>query len=276
MRRSDNGKTAVYPKGRWAVSSWILVVVGLLAWLLSGPGVTAAELSAADLKIRPNGDGKLIISGAIEGESTFGVTIMVELIPRPKNTGRVEFTPVNAELPAQRGSISVRRRLGHLDEVRVAKPVRPDVDIVQLGDPWPDQGTFTVFDTDKTNSRTLNGTVDDNGIFVGSPVTFSGALSALPVRASADAEGVWDVTLSTSRGDSSWEGAVTELSKGTVTVTVGACAIDRDCRDRDPCTVDTCEAGTCKHTRQEGACEGKKRAKDRARPGDSRTGRLER
>ena len=229
---------------RWAI--------GLGGVLLLGSNLPAAELSVADLKIRPHGQGQVVVSGTIDGESTFGVTVMVELTARPESTGTLEFTPVLAPVPAQRKSFSVHRRPGRLEEVRVAEVRRPEVDIVQRGDPWPDQGTFSAFDTDNTGAPTLNGAVDDNGTFVAEPVSFSGTLSVFPVRASKGACGVWDVTLTTSKGDSGWEGVETTLVAGTITVTPDACASNRDCRDRDPRTVDSCEAGTCRHTAQQG------------------------
>ncbi|MCH7925304.1 MAG: hypothetical protein IIC51_07195 [Planctomycetes bacterium] len=75
----------------------------------------------------------LTVSGDIAGESTFGVTILLEIVPAGGNTGTLEFTPA---LP---------------------------IDITQLGDAWPGPGTFSAFDTDPggTNSVTLNGIIDE-------------------------------------------------------------------------------------------------------------------
>ena len=52
------------------------LAIGLLGWLLCGAAVDAAELSVADLKIRPDGNGLVVVSGAIDNESTYGVTVM--------------------------------------------------------------------------------------------------------------------------------------------------------------------------------------------------------
>ena len=252
MKWISRDKAAVPEGNRVRGKCRTLLAIGLGGFLILGSNLRAAELSVADLKIRPHGQGQVVVSGTIDGESTFGVTVMVEVTARPGSTGTLEFTPVLAQLPAQRKSFSVHRRPGRLGEVRVAEALRPEVDIVQRSDPWPDQGTFSAFDTDHTSAPTLNGAVDDNGTFVAEPVTFSGPLSVFPVRASKNARGVWDVTLATSKGNSSWEGVETRLVAGTITVTSDACASNRDCRDRDPRTVDTCEAGTCQHTEQQG------------------------
>ena len=146
------------------------------------------SLSAGDVALVPGGSGYVVISGDIDGNATFGVTIMAEIVPRPENTGTVTFTPA------------------------------PTVDIFQLDDPWPGAGAFSPFDTDLTGSMTLNGSVDDNGTFLKEPLVFSGALAAFPVVASADAEGIWDVVLSTSVGGSSWEGVGKILVPGTVRI----------------------------------------------------------
>ena len=252
MRTTVCGKTVVCGRGRTVAGLGTLLLAGSLGWLMPLQTLTAAELSVADLKIRPHGQGELIVSGVIDGESTYGVTIMLELVPHSGSVGTVEFTPSVAPPRAQRRSLSVHRSPGKADEIRVAKPQRSDVDIVQVGDSWPDQGSFTPFDTDATKSVTLNGVVDDNGTFIAAPVAFSGALSVFPVKASADAEGVWDVRLSTSRGYSGWEGVPTTLAAGTLTVTPQACSTDRECRDGNPGTIDTCEAGTCRYQQQDG------------------------
>ncbi len=128
------------------------------------------------------------VYGAITGEETFGVTILVEIISRPDNEGDVWFT------------------------------LAPPSDILQIGDPWLDFGVFTSYDTDLAFSDYLNGTVDDDGNYLSVPVFYSGPLSSFPVAISSDAVGVWDVHLSTIAGDSDWEGVETILRSGTITV----------------------------------------------------------
>ena len=133
----------------------------------------------------------VVVFGDIAGQSTFGVTIQVVIDSRPGNTGTVFFTPA------------------------------PPPDIVQLGDPWPGVGTFTPFDTDLTGSLTLNGNVDDYGVYLAQPVSFSGPLSGFPVQAGMHANGVWDVVLSSYAGDSTWGELDTTPHHGTITVTGG-------------------------------------------------------
>jgi len=254
MKTTYNVDVSWFAGGVRMARRFALFVAAVLGCASSVPSALAAELSVQELRIRPSKTGTVIVSGALEDESTYGVTIMVELIPRPGNKGTLEFTRAVGKLAAQPKQVSVHRSAGRPDEVRISQAHRPDMDIVQLGDPWPQHGTFTPFDTDESHSVTLNGVVDDNGTFTGEPTTFSGALAAFPVKASANAQGVWDVALSTSKGDSSWEGLGTTLRGGTVTVTRSACFTDRHCEDKDPCTIDTCEAGTCNNKRTEGPC----------------------
>lgn len=148
-----------------------------------------ASLTAADLNLAQGATGELVVTGAIAGDSTFGVTIVAEVVTRPGNSGTVSFT------------------------------LSPPSDIAQLGDPWPGAGTFNVFDTDSPGfSATLNASIDDDGSFLGAPVTFAGPLTGFGVVASGDAAGVWDVQLSTIAQDSTWEGVTTLLTSGTVTV----------------------------------------------------------
>jgi|GEM_PF-2705844 len=212
---------------------------------LSASDALAAELSVGKLMMRAGTDGQVVVSGSIAGEATIGVTIRLEIRPRPGSVGTVEFTPVKDTAPLRRGTIAVHHNTTRASEVTVIAGTPADADIVQAGDPWPDQGTFSIFDTDRTNSATLNGTVDDNGTFLPAATQYEGALSAFPIRVSAGASGVWDVVLSTSRGDSSWEGVPTRLHGATVSVSPKACASAEDCGDGDPCTVDRCVAGLC-------------------------------
>lgn len=148
----------------------------------------AATLSVQSLTLTPGETGTVIVDGAVSEESTYGVTILLELVPQIGAVGTVSFTPA------------------------------PPVDIGLAGTPWLLEGTFTPFDTDTTGSLTLNGSVIDDGEFVPAPVTYQGLLAAYPVIADANALGTWDVWLSTSVGGSSWEGISTTLEAGTVTV----------------------------------------------------------
>jgi hypothetical protein len=156
-----------------------------------------AGVSTGDLSLPAGRRAYVVASGNIEGESTAGVTVMVEIVPRAGNTGTVLFT----------------------------EP--PPVDIFELDNPWPDAGAFQEFDTDLTGSITLNGSITDNGTYIPEPVVFSGMLAAFPVVTSADAEGTWDVMLSTSVGDSNWQGVPTILGQGTAKIAaMGDCTGD--------------------------------------------------
>ena len=148
----------------------------------------AATVGVRDLALDPGEVGVIITEGAVDNESTFGVTVLIELVPQPGNRGTVTFTPA------------------------------PPTDIGLAGDPWPGAGTFSPFDTDLSGSSALNGAVNDNGTFVPAPLTYDGLLAGFPVVASVDASGTWDVVLSTTSGDSSWEGLVTVLQPGIITV----------------------------------------------------------
>ena len=222
--------------------------------LLASSFCAAAELSVGDIMVRPNGNGRIVVSGSIDNESTFGVTIMLELVPRAGSVGTVEFTPVRTAAPQRRGSVSILARTDRPDEVRVSRTAASDVDVVEIGDPWPDRGNFSPFDTDETGSPILNGVVSDNGTFVASPVVFQGTLSVHPIRVSPGAHGIWDVTLATSRGSSGWEGIPTVLRDATIIISSKACASRSDCHDDDDCTVDACEAGVCTHNRSSNSC----------------------
>ena len=200
---------------------------GLTTTLVAGTvAITpSVSLSVGSIAMPPGGTAALMVSGDVQDRSTFGVTVLLELVPRAGALGTLEFTPA------------------------------PPVDITQLGDPWPGVGSFSPFDTDTTASSTLNGGVDDNGTFVAGPLNYSGLLASYPIVASPDATGVWDVKFSTSAGDSSWEGLTTTLLQGTVDVTAGACILDVDCDDSNTCTQDVCTAGICGHTVLTGACD---------------------
>ncbi|NQU21931.1 MAG: PEP-CTERM sorting domain-containing protein [Candidatus Nealsonbacteria bacterium] len=147
----------------------------------------AAELSIGSVIMAPDAVDMLIVSGHIDGESAPSVTCLLEIIPREGNIGILEFTAA------------------------------PPGDVAQLGDPWLGSGAFVAWDTDESGSWAINGSLCDSGLPPDS-VVYSGELSSFPIVASADAEGIWDVTLSTSLGDSSWEGLTTTLVAGTVRV----------------------------------------------------------
>ncbi|UCC30029.1 MAG: hypothetical protein JSU86_17750 [Phycisphaerales bacterium] len=169
--------------------------IGVTAgWLLSWSALQAAELSVSSMSMVQGTSANVVVSGKITGEATVGVTIVLGVVPQPGAVGTVEFTPA------------------------------PSVDIVQLGDPWPGAGTFSAFDTDRTTSSTWNGIVDDDGEFLPEPetVSFDGAVAGFPVIASADALGVWEVSLSTPAVDSSWQSLATTLVAGTITVVEAA------------------------------------------------------
>ncbi|NQU19867.1 MAG: PEP-CTERM sorting domain-containing protein [Candidatus Nealsonbacteria bacterium] len=162
-------------------------VILLTIMLATGGIAQAAELSIGSMSMAPDAVDVLVVSGHVDEEFTSGVMCMLEIVPREGNTGALVFTSA------------------------------PPVDVVQLGDPWLGSGTFAAWDTDGTFSLAMNGSTRDSAMPPESLV-FSGELSGFPIVASADAEGVWDVTLSTSVGDSSWEGIGTTLVAGTVRV----------------------------------------------------------
>jgi len=202
--------------------------VSILLVMVGQGGLRVAEgasLSVGSLAMPPGSTTILTISGEIVSEATYGVTILVELVPRPGAVGTLVFT------------------------------VAPPADIDQAGDPWPGMGMFSAFDTDQTGSATMNGMVDDNGTFLPGTVSFSGPLLHSPLTASASANGVWDVFLSTSSGDSGWEGVATTLTSGTIMVLPWACLENVDCDDDDPCTDDFCDAGLCEYTNHWPPCD---------------------
>jgi len=142
---------------------------------------------------------EVLVSGEMPGDDVFGVTILLSLRPHAGSAGTVVYTPA------------------------------PPVDVAQRGDPWPGGGVYTAFDTDWPGfSGELNGSADDNGTFLPAPLVYSGPLSAFPVAASADANGVWEVRLCEGPcqtiGDGSfWDGLrfalPTARRHGTVTIT---------------------------------------------------------
>jgi hypothetical protein len=213
-----------------------------------------AELSVGVLAMRPGALAEVVVVGSIQGEATFGVTILVELVPRDKAAGALTFTEGFRAAPLGRS-----QAVSEQDRVVVPGPplvqgTHSVVDIEPLLDPWPRRGTCSLFDTSESGSILLNGMVDDNGTYVAAPLSFFGSMASFPVLASPDARGVWDVVLSTSAGPSQWEGVATQLVAGTVTVTDDACEADDDCADDDPCTDERCSAGQCEVSRRAGKC----------------------
>ena len=75
--------------------------------LAAANSALAADLSVGDLTMAPGNTATVVVSGSINGDLTYAVTIMLEIVPRGGNTGTVVFTP------------------------------EPPVDIAYLGDPWP-------------------------------------------------------------------------------------------------------------------------------------------
>ena len=134
-----------------------LLRVALFTLLLAGAVVEGADLRVGSVATLAGTNAEVVVSGTVAGEATFGVTILVEIVPRVGNTGSVTFTP------------------------------SPSVDITQAGDPWPG-GTFSTFDTDSPGfSNSLNASVDDDGVFVcSSELIYSGPLSTFPFSASVE------------------------------------------------------------------------------------------
>ncbi len=180
--------------------------------------IRAADLSVADVVISPGATATVVVSGTIAGESTYAVNVFVELVPRAGATGTIVFTP------------------------------EPPVDISYLGDPWPPPlgGLFSKYDTLSTFSSTHNGSIDDNGTLEPAATTYSGFLSGFPVQASADATGVWDVTLTTSGAPpSNWEGVATTPLDGVITICGdGVTDPPEECDDGNNVDGDCCSA-TC-------------------------------
>lgn len=170
-----------------------LLLVSLLALPASHAGAETATLSVNSITLSAGQRGEVVISGDSGGNPTYGVELLVWIRPRPDSVGTLVFTPA------------------------------PPIDIRQEEDPWPDAGAFSVFDTNGPLGfgPYLNGTADADGRWMcNQPVDFSGPLVSFPVIAGPDAEGVWDVWLTTYLGESRWECVdSTTLTNGTITVT---------------------------------------------------------
>lgn len=224
--------------------SLLAVTFGML---VGSPGARAAEMSVSSLKMMPGSVSDLKVSGAIDGEETFGWRIMISITPRGRTTGTVRFTNAPAEPEAPRAIAQIRQTSSQMETVELLQAHRTGVDIVQLEDVWSDRGSFSAFDTDLAGAREMNGAVDDNGTFVPESVAYVGRLARFPVAASADARGVWEVKLYTSVGESGWEGVSTLLTGGTIRIGQPACSNNNDCNDGDSGTTDACDAGTCRY-----------------------------
>lgn len=247
---------------------WTTAVAAVfLVAAAQGGDAEVSRLSVADLAIRPGATGTVIVSGHIDGALTYGVTIMLELIPQHGAVGTLRFTPADGGTGGPY-HVLVEDDADGPGTVRVVAAPPPGTDVAQLGDVWPAVGTFTPLDTGVSGSTAMNGCVDDNGSMLSGAARFSGPLAGFPVLAEPDASGTWDVVLSTPAGDSSWEGVPTVLSAGTVRVTPDACVADDECADEDACTVDTCQAGVCSHAPRTEGCdgEGSRRKKSAYRP----------
>lgn len=193
--------------------NWISCVA---IWLLSITAMQAAELSVSIVVMNPDTTATAIVSGVVTGEDALGNTILLQIVSRSGNTGTVTFTPA------------------------------PPIDILQLDDPWPGVGTFTKLDTDLSFFLERNGAIGDNGTFTPEPLLFSGPLASFPVVANIDANGIWDIVMTTSLGDSNWEGLTTTLMNGTITVLSAACFKNLDCNENgiiDTCDIDCGESG---------------------------------
>jgi hypothetical protein len=209
-------------------AAWVVRRCGgwVAAVAVCASAAQAADLSVGDVTMPPGATANVVVSGSIAGETTYGVTVLIEIVSRGGNTGTVTFTPA------------------------------PPVDVSQAGDAWPAAGTFTPFDTDSPGfSATLNGSVDDDGVFLGAAVSYTGPLSTFPVVASSDASGVWDIVLTTSSGNAAWENVTTTRTPGTLTVTSADCFVDGDCDDSVACTDDACVGGNCVNAPNDANCD---------------------
>ncbi len=184
----DYSRTQVFKFG--AINVDIKGMLGTAQMTILG----VASITASDVWLPAGRTAQVLVSGELDDRMTFGVAVLVELVPREDAAGTVAFTPA------------------------------PPDDIIQAGDPWPEAGQFTTFDTDfdtDTASSMINGSVDDNGSFEPAPLTFRGALSAFPVLAEEDASGVWDIRLVAGEGAPSFwwgEEIATTLGEGTLRI----------------------------------------------------------
>jgi hypothetical protein len=222
-----------------------------------------AEMSVEHLRMPPGRSASLVVSGKVNGEATFGWSILLRIEPRDGAKGRVEFTPIPPTSRVRRATVETNDQRGSRGAVRLRQRHPVGLDIHQREDAWPNTGSFTPFDTRQAGSKLLNGAVDDNGNLIPTPTKFSGELAGFPVHASSGAHGVWDVYLTTSVGDSAWEGVSTTLYHGTITIGGGQCQSSSDCDDADQCTVDSCDDGVCRNSRKDGECSSRNRTTNR-------------
>lgn len=241
-------RVSMLPGVGWTGARRVLPAIALVAMYASAvDSALAAEMAAREVRVRPSAVGELTVSGSIDGESTFGWTVMVQLVPRSDARGSLEFTTVPETATPRRATFEVRSLGGQAASIALLQQHALEMDIRQGADVWPDVGSFTPFDTDRSGSRVRNGAVDDNGTLLKSSVSFDGVLARFPIRAGQGASGTWDVLLYTRAGESGWEDCDTRLVNGTVTVTPEACRSAQQCNDGNPCTSDTCQAGTCSY-----------------------------
>lgn len=245
LDRLTRRRIAMLPSAGWKGARRVPPVIALVAMFASAHCVFAAEMAAGEVRVRPNTVGELAVSGTINGESTFGWTVMVRLVPRSDARGSLEFTSVSQTTAPHRATFEVRSPGGQAANILLHQRHALEMDVRQGEDVWPQVGSFTPFDTDRSGSRVQNGAVDDNGTLLKSSVSFHGVLARFPIRAGQGARGTWDVLLYTGAGASGWEDCDTRLVHGTVTVTPEACSSALQCNDGNPCTSDTCQAGTC-------------------------------
>jgi len=123
------------------------------------------NLRAVDVHMAAGGTAEVWVLGEITQLEIIGVTVLASIETRQGNAGTVNYTPA------------------------------PPVDVAQRGDPWPETGTFSAFDTDTVLTDLLNGALDDNGTFLPEVLDYSGPLVSFPITASSDATGTWDIRL---------------------------------------------------------------------------------
>lgn len=235
------------PNTGWTGVRCVLRAVAMIAMYTSVHSAFAAEIAVREVRVQPNAVGELSVTGSIDGEVSFGWTVMIQLVPRSDARGSLEFTSVPETTVRRRAGFEIRSSGGQAANIVLHQRHALEMDIRQGDDVWPEVGSFTPFDTDRSGSRVQNGAVDDNGTLLKSSVSFDGVLARFPIRAGQGTSGTWDVLLYTGAGESGWEDCETRLVHGTVTVTPEACSSAQQCSDGNPCTSDTCQAGTCSY-----------------------------
>ena len=80
----------------------------IVAALVVPRAMKAAELSVVSLTMPPGSTATLEVQGNIDNEETFGVTVVVELVPTNSATGSLEFTPTRSrQSPTVRPSTGI-------------------------------------------------------------------------------------------------------------------------------------------------------------------------